>query len=322
LVATFRFEVMPEIKVEKYKDLEIPFEPTEFKAEMVDGTIKEFQEQMATTKEVEGEIAAGDIVTAKIGFIDEDGKISKEIEREFVVNDNPYCKSFNNKVIGSKVGDEFDNMLFTKSANSKDSEIGEKFYGKDFHITILSANQKELPEINDEFAKDMEYDSLSHLRETVESELKKKLENEDKEKLRSAIIGELIKQNPFELPHSIVHKYAEDMAKPYAEAYKMEIDQLLPMYEQLADFNMKSHYLINEIKQLEDIKFTEDDREKLIAAEAAKAGEELEKYKELNKSKLESQDFLYIAEEEKVLDLIKESSKFVEVPQEKTEEEK
>jgi len=85
---------------------------------------------------------------------------------------------------------------------------------------------------------------------------------------------------------------------------------------------MKSHYLINEIKQLEDIKFTEDDREKLIAAEAAKAGEELEKYKELNKSKLESQDFLYIAEEEKVLDLIKESSKFVEVPQEKTEEEK
>src|SRR6056297_2386204 len=78
LVATFRFEVMPEIKVEKYKDLEIPFEPTEFKAEMVDGTIKEFQEQMATTKEVEGEIAAGDIVKAKIGFIDEDGKISKE----------------------------------------------------------------------------------------------------------------------------------------------------------------------------------------------------------------------------------------------------
>jgi len=239
-----------------------------------------------------------------------------------VVDDNPYCKSFNNKVIGSKVGDEFDNMLFTKSADTKDSEIGDKFYGKDFHITILSAKVKELPALNDEFAKDLEYDSLQDLRETIETELKKKLENEDKDKLRSAIIGELIKQNPFEMPHSLVHKYAEDMAKPYAEAYNMEIDKLLPMYEPLAEFNMKSHYLIEEIKKLEEIKFEEADRAELIAAEAAQAGEDVEKFKELNKSRIESRDFLYIAEEEKVLDIIKASSKFVDVPQENSEEEK
>lgn len=321
LVAVFRFEVMPVIEVKKYKELEIPFEATEFKAEMIEDTLADFQNNMAVEKTVEGEIAAGNIVKASVGFISEEGEVTKTIEREFVVDDNSYCKSFNKKLIGSKVGDEFTNMLFTKSATTEDNEIGDKFRGKDFQIKILEAKDKELPEINDEFAKDLEYDSLEDLRNTVETELKKKIENEEKDRLRSAIISELIAQNPIEMPKSLIKKYAEDMAKPYAEAYKMEVEKLLPMYEQLADFNMKSHYMIEEIKKLENIKFTETDKEALIESEAKIAEMDVEKYKEMNKSKIESKDFLYIAEEEKVMEIIRESSKLVAPPKEKNTEE-
>jgi len=320
LVATFRFEVMPTIEVKKYKELEIPFEPAEFKPEMVEDTLADFQKNMATEKSVEGEIAEGNTVKARIGFIGEDGEITKSIEREFVVGNNPYCKSFNEKVIGSKVGDEFNSILFEETATTEDEELGGKLRGKEFKITILEANETELPEIDEDFAKDLEYDSLEDLRNTIEDEIKKKIEQENKDNLRAAIISTLVKENPLEMPKSFVTKYAEDMAKPYAEAYNIEIEKLLPMYEQMADFNMKTHYILEEIKKLENIKFTEEDKEKLIEAEAKAADMDIEKYKELNAAKIDSNDYLYIAEEEKVLDIIKESSKFVPVPKEEKAE--
>jgi trigger factor len=319
LVATFRFEVMPIIEIKKYKDLEIPFEAAEFKPEMVEETIADFQKNMAIEKSVEGEIAEGNIVRAKIDFIGENGEVTKSIEREFAVGNNPYSETFNEKVAGSKVGDEFNSILFDENAATEDDELGGKFRGKEFKITILEANEKELPEVNDDFAKDLEYDSLEDLRNTIEIEVKKKIEQENKDNLRAAIIRTLVDENPLEMPKSFIKKYAEDMARPYAEAYGFDIEKLLPMYEQMADFNMKSHYILEEIKKLENIKFTDEDKEKLIEAEAKSADMELEKYKELNAAKIDSKDYLYIAEEEKVLDIIKESSKFVPIKKEETE---
>ena len=112
------------------------------------------------------------------------------------------------------------------------------------------------------------------------------------------------------------------MAKPYAEAYKMEIEQLLPMYTQLAEFNMKSHYLMEELKKVCNIKFTDEDKTNYIAENAKISDMEIEKYEEINKSKLESSDFIYMLEEDKMIDLIKETATFVPYPKEETQEEK
>ena len=315
LVATFRFEVMPKIEVKNYNNLEIPFEETKFEEKMIDETIQDFREKMATEKEIEDKIEEGHTVKATIGFLDEEGNISKEINREFIASDNVYCKSFNNKIIGSKVGDDFTSILFTKSETTNDEEIGEKFRGADFNVKIDSASEKELPELNDEFAKDLEYDSVAQLRETIETELKKKLEQENREQLHNAIVSKLIKENPFELPASLIDKYAEDMAKPYAEAYKMDVEKLIPMYKSLAEFNMKSHYLIEELKKVENINITDEDKEALIAEDAKNANMDLEKFKEVNKSQIESKDFKYIAEEKKLFDLIKKTAKYVALPE-------
>lgn len=315
LKATFKFEVMPEIEIEKYKDLEVPYEKTEFKKDMIDGTLEEYQNQLA--KEIDVETAKeSDKITVSVKFLDDDDKVTKEIDREFVLNDNPYCKSFNKKVEDSKVGDEFKAKLFTKSQESKDEDITDKFKDREFGVEIKSIKRKELPELNDDFAKDLEYDSLDDLKVKIEEELKVKIKKDDKQKLKQALISKVLEVNPFEVPKSIVKKYAEDMAKPSAEQYNIELDKIVPMYEQMAEFNLKSHYAIEELKKQEKVEVSEEEIEAMISEAAENLNMEVEKYKKMYKKQIESDQFKYAAQEKKIIDILEKNSKFVPYPKE------
>ena len=315
LVVTFKYEVMPEIKVNKYKSLEIPFEPVKFKKDMIDATLDEYRNKMATETPVEIS-ETGCIIDATLKFLDENDKVTKEVNRKFVLGENQYSKSFNTKLTNLKVDDEVKTKLFTKSQKSEDSEIDNSIKDRDFLVKINTIKLKVIPEINDDFAKDLEYDSLKDLNSKVEEELKGKIEEDNKNNMKSAVLAQLIDENSFELPQSIVKQVAENMAKPYAEAYKMELDQMTQMYMSVAEFNLKGHYLIDEIKKLEDINISDEEKEIIIKEAAENVKMDIEKYKKMYKKQIESSDFTYAAEEDKVIEIIKESSRFVALPKE------
>ena len=315
LVVTFKYEVMPEIKVNKYKSLEIPFEPVKFKKDMIDATLDEYRNKMATETPVEIS-ETGCIIDATLKFLDENDKVTKEVNRKFVLGENQYSKSFNTKLTNLKVDDEVKTKLFTKSQKSEDSEIDNSIKDRDFLVKINTIKLKVIPEINDDFAKDLEYDSLKDLNSKVEEELKGKIEEDNKNNMKSAVLAQLIDENSFELPQSIVKQVAENMAKPYAEAYKMELDQMTQMYMSVAEFNLKGHYLIDEIKKIEEIKISDEEKEIIIKEAAENVNMDLEKYKKMYKKQIESSDFTYAAEEDKVIEIIKESSRFVALPKE------
>jgi len=315
LVVKFKYEVMPEIKVEKYKNLEIPFEAVKFKKEMVDATLDDYRNKMATETPIET-AETGSIIDATVKFLGENDEVTKEVNRKFVLGENQYAKTLNTKLTGTKVDDEIKTKLFTKSQKSTDNEIDNNIKDRDFLVKINAIKQKVVPEINDEFAKDLEYDSLKDLNNKIEEELKKKIEEDNKNNVKTAVLSKLIDENPFEIPQSIVMQVAENMAKPYAEQYKMELAQMTQMYMSVADFNLKGHYLIEEIKKLEKIKITDEEKEDIIKTAAANVDMELDKYKKVYKKQLESSDFTYAAEEDKIIELIKKSSKFVALPKE------
>lgn len=316
LVATFKYEVMPEIKIEKYKGLKIPYEETKFKKEMIDATIEDFRLRMANevTPETSEE---GDIIKATIKFLDDNGKVTKEIEREFTLGANSYSKPFNKKLTGVKVEYEVRTKLFTKTQDSSDNEISSNLKDRDFLVKVISIKRKELPELNDDFAKDLEYDSLTDLREKVSEELKTRLKKENAERKHNAIITKLIEENPFEVPPSMIKNYAENMAKPYVDAYKMELEKILPMYMGMAEYNLKSHFILDELKKIEKVEITAEDKEEIIKEAADNLKMELDKYKEMYKKQIMSDDFIYAAEEKKLLDLLEMKSKFVPYPKEK-----
>lgn len=321
LIITFMYEVMPEIKVNKYKELEIPFEPVKFKKKMINATLDEYRNKMAT--EVPVEIAeTGNIIEATFKFLNENDEVTKEVNRKFVLGENQYSNSFNTKLTGLKVDDEVKTKLFTKSQKSEDEDINNSIKDKEFLVKVNTIKRKDIPEINDDFAKDLEYDSLEDLNSKVEEELKVKIEEDNENNLKSAILAKLIEENSFELPKTIVKQVAENMAKPYAESYKMELEQMTQMYMGVAEFNLKGHYLIDEIKKIEEIKISDAEKEEIIKKAAENIKMDLNKYKKMYKKQIESNDFTYAAEEDKVIDIIKNSSKFVPLPKENNKKNK
>lgn len=314
LVAVYRYEVMPEIKVENYEGLEIPFEEAPFKPEMIDATLEDFRKQMGSEEDVEVATANGDIITAKFKFIDEDKNVTKEINRTFALGDNVYCASFNSKLAGSKIGDEVETLLFTKADKHKDDDVTSDFFGKKFLVEVIGIKRQILPEINDEFAKDLEYDSLDAMKVKLEEELKSRLAKENYNRKREAVLGKLIEANPFELPKSMLENYAQSMAKPYAEQYNMELEQLVPIYMHMAEFNMKSHYILDEYKKAVKLEVTEEDKEVIINEAAENMKIEPAKYKELYAKQIEDEDFVYAATEKKAIEQLAAGCTFVAVP--------
>lgn len=319
LVATFKFEVMPEIKIEKYKNLKVPFEETKFKKEMVDATIEDFRYRMGN--EITPETAEeNDFIKAIIKFLDDEGKITKEIEREFILGDNSYSKSFNIKLTWLKVDDEIKTKLFAKDQKTTDNEINEKFINKEFLVKIKSIKRRILPELNDEFAKDLEYNSLKELRKKVTEELKLKLKKENKERMRSSIIIKIIEENPFDVPKSVITNYAESLAKPYVKKYKIELEKIIPMYMGIAEYNLKSHLILEELKKKEKIEITDEDKEEIIKEAADNLKMKLDKYKEMYKKQIKSDEFKFAVEERKLIKFLEKHSKFVPYPKEKKEQ--
>ncbi|MDA3812817.1 MAG: hypothetical protein PF570_01055, partial [Candidatus Cloacimonetes bacterium] len=305
----------PEIKVEKYKGLKIPFEPVKFKNEMVEATLDEYRGKMATETAVDT-ADKGNIIEATFKFLSDKDEVTKEVNRKFILGENQYSKSLNTMLIGTKVNDEIKTKLFTKSQESQDKDITDNIKDRDFLVKINSIKRKDIPEVNDKFAKDLEYDSLKDLKTKVEEELKNKIEEDNKKNMKNAVLAQLVEENNLELPQSIVKQVAENMAKPYAEAYKMELDQMTQMYMGVAEFNLKGHYLVEEIKKIEKIRIPNEEKEEIIKQAAESVKMDVEKYKKMYKNQIESSDLTYAAEEDKVIELIKESSKFVALPKE------
>jgi trigger factor len=276
---------------------------------------------MATMEEVEGESEEGDTVEAVIKFLDDDGKVTKEVNRQFVIGDNVYCKNFNNKMTGIKAGTEVKTKLFTKSQKSEDEDIGENIKDREFLVEVKSIKRKILPELNDEFAKDLEYESVEEMRKQIEIELKKKLENDNEQEKKSAILNKLVEENPVEVPKSMVKYYAEQLAKPYAEAYKIDIEKIAPIYQQNAENDLKSHLIMQKIIEIENPEVTEKDMEITIEENAANMNMDVEKYKKMYKKQIESDDFQAAIKEKKIIKIIEESSKFVPLPKEEEKKE-
>ncbi len=318
--ATFRFEVKPEIKVDKYKELEVPFEKQELPDDAVDGTIEEMRRKMANIEETDKAVESGNIVNVDIQLPGEDGEYKDPFSRELAVGENQFSKEFNEKIIGLKKGEDFTAHLFEPKEDD-DSEL----LKKEAKVTVNAVKVEVLPEIDDDLAKDADYDSLDEMKEKIVEELQKNLDKENERALKDAITMKLISENPFDVPPSLVENYAMNMAKPMAQQYNIPVEQLLEGYKKLAEMEIKKYYIIDELKKVETFEITEDDKKDMIDELSANMNMTAEEYSEKYKSFVGTPDFEEAIKEKKLYKLIEESSTFVKLPEapaevEKTEE--
>ena len=202
------FEVLPEFELSDYKGLEIEVDKLEIGDAEVNKAIEEIRERAATFAPVEGRaIQDGDFAQLKLIGTPEGG--GEPVRAESVlchIGSEETLESFNENLRGAKAG-ETKNFAAKYPDDYPDPKLGGKTYN--YTVEVLGIKEKKMPELNDEFAKDVagekaEFTTLEEMRKKVREQLDAAREAKQGEQAREKILEVLIKKHDFPVPESLI----------------------------------------------------------------------------------------------------------------------
>ena len=288
------FEVLPEIQVEGYKDLRADKPEIAVTDEDVEAALTSLREQHATYSTVEGRaLAEGDFAQASMDGKPKDGKDVADAKANPVHMDDVLIEiggkntvpEFSQNLTGASTGDErtFD-VSYAEDISDK------RLAGKTFVYTVKvnGIKQKSLPELNDDFAKELgEFTSLDQvrkqIRENMEAEKRHTAEHAAKDKL----VAELVKRNDFEVPESLVDRQIDlrlerglralaAQGMKMEELKKMDLPRLRAGQRDQAVQDVKSSLLLERIADLEKINVSDEDVNQEVEALARQSKQTFE----------------------------------------------
>jgi trigger factor len=166
---------------------------------------------------VEREARDGDVVVVSYVPLDDTGqpRAAQRVENQpFELGAHAVVEDFENAVRGRKAGDEA-RAAIDYPAEYGDPELAGKRVA--FLLTVQGVKEKRLPELDDEFARDLGAESLDDLRARVRADLERRARDESENELRESLVEALIAAHPFEPPASLVERYRDAMWKDYEE---------------------------------------------------------------------------------------------------------
>ena len=316
LIFTAVVQTKPEVKPGKYKGIEIKKVEYNVSDKDINHELGHMQERNSRMVTVDDRaVENGDITVIDFeGFVD--GKAfegGKAEGHELTIGSNTFIPGFEDQIIGMKIDEEKDiNVKFPEEYFSKE------LAGKDatFKVKLHEIKKKELPELDDEFAKDVsEFDTLEELKKSIKDKIEKDNEQKQKYETEDAVIKAVCENIKVDIPSGMIESETEDMLKNIETrlSYQgLKLDQYLQImgktaeevkkeYEPQAIEAVKSRLMLEAVVKAEKIEATEDEiveKVKEMAKNYGKSDEELLKNENLRnyiKSGIETEkalDFL------------------------------
>jgi trigger factor len=211
---TLSFEILPQLEVKDYQGVDIAVEIKPVEDKDVDEALESMRNQFAQFTPIDGEIQDGHMVVMDVeGTFEGVAKKLNEDGVSFVVGSPEANESFSANVRGAKAGEErsFD-VTYPEDYHRK------RFAGKLVHyrVVVKEAKQKQLAELNDDFAKDLGVETIAKLRDRLRDDLITKGERDAEKKAREALIDEVVKRNPCDAPDCLVEEELENHARRMA----------------------------------------------------------------------------------------------------------
>ena len=274
LIFTATVQVKPEVKLGKYKGIELKKVEYTVKDEDINHELGHMQERNSRIVTVEDKpVEKGNIAVIDFeGFVDEKAFEGGKAEGyELEIGSNTFIPGFEDQIVGMKTGEEKDvKVKFPEEYFSKD------LAGKDavFKVTVHEIKKKELPALDDEFAKDVsEFDTLDELKADIKAKLEKDNKEKEKYETQDAVIKALCENTKVEIPSGMVEMEVDNMLKDFEQrlAYQgLKLDQYFKMmgkteeevrkeYEPQAIEGIKSRLAIEAVIKAEKIEA--DDKE-------------------------------------------------------------
>ncbi len=281
---TMECEVTPDFDLPEYKGLEIEVEPLKISPEDVDNRLEALRQMHVEVATKESGVAEkGDFVIIKYeGFLD--GKPLKDARNDAYPLDlgsSTLSPEFESGIIGMKAGEEKE-IEIAFAEDYPDKTVASKKVP--FKVLLKEVKQKRLPEVNDDFAKDVGFENMERLKEGIAAELQKEKETERKSKISEKIIDKLLEKSDIPVPGRLLEKRLTAMveeAKSRMKANKLgaeeerNIDNLLRKeLEPQAQRGIKAGILLARIAKEEQIGVDDSDVEGRIKkiAEETKRG--------------------------------------------------
>ena len=274
LVYTATVTTYPEIELGEYKGLDIKKAVYEVEDSEIEKQITEMQEKNARIEvKKEGNVAKGDIAIIDFkGYIDGvafEGGEGTDYSLE--IGSGTFIDNFEEQLIGLAVGEKKEVNVSFPEAYGKEELNGKPAM---FEVEIKSIKVKELPELDDEFAKDVSaVDSFEELKENLKKTLEKNNEEKAEREFEEAVITAIIENSKMDIPEVMVKKEIDAMMKDLEGRLKyqgLSLDQYMEFTgnttEKMRDFmkenaerKVKADLVLEAVSKAEEIKATEEE---------------------------------------------------------------
>ena len=280
------FEVLPEFALGNYKNLEIEMPEMQITDERVAETLAEMQQRAATFTPVEGRaVQNDDFVQVKLHGTPEGGGDPLQADSVLChVGAEETMEPFNENLRGANAGDH-KNFDVEYPADYPDAKLS----GKKFHysVDVLGVKTKTLPEINDEFAKDVsDAASLEELKKKIRESLEHERDHRQRELQREKVLAELVKLHAFPVPDSLVEhqmdvrleRVVRSLAQQGVDPRAVNVDwvSLRRRQEERARDDVKAELVVDRIATEEQIDVTEEELQHELEHVASHGGESAE----------------------------------------------
>ena len=332
-IFTAEVAVKPEVTLGEYKGLEVEVTPVEVTEEEVAAELKREQENNSRTIDVDDRaVAQGDMVTLDFeGFVDgvafEGGKGT---DYPLTIGSNSFIPGFEDQLVGAELNKEVEvNVTFPEDYHAND------LAGKAavFKCTVKAIKVKELPELDDEFAKDVsEFDTLAEYKADVEKKIRERKEGVAKREREDKAVDAVIANAQMDIPEAMIQNQIQQLMNDFVQrmqAQGLSIDQYYQftgldqakIQEQMRPQALKriqSRLVLEKVAEVENIQISDEKFEEELKTMADMYKMEVEKLKELMGDAEKEQMKKDIAVQEAVT-LVAESAKVVEKKEEAAE---
>jgi len=262
-------EVVPDIELKTYRGLSVEREVYEIDDQDVSDALNDVREKMAVMQPVESEAEEGHFVLADLQQVDATGVpiIGKKFkDRLFpITTNNSNNKELSEQLIGVKPGDK--RRIELGSVGNSHSDSLDKNQKDYFEVNVKEIKSKQLPELDDELAKDTgKFESLDELKADLRAKLTKQAQINARSHLRRRIIDEFLKKNSFDLPESMINNYLDVFVENAKKESKEEFneEELRNRYRPTAIWNLKWELLKDKLQGAENLTVTDEDKDSFI----------------------------------------------------------
>lgn len=295
-IFTAEVALKPEVTLGEYKGVEVPKAVVEVAESEVDAEVDREREKNGREIDVDDRaVENGDMVTLDFeGFVDGEAfEGGKGTDYPLTIGSGSFIPGFEEQLVGAKIGEETEvGVTFPEEYHA------EALKGKPavFKCTVHSIKVKELPEADDEFAKDVsEFDTLAEYKDDIRSKLLERKTNDAKRQKENKVVDKAVENASMEIPEAMINEQVRRMAEDFSrriesqgitlEQYMqftgMNPEQMLEQWKPEAEKRIKNSLVLEAIAKAENIEISDERVDEELAKMAESYKMEVDKLKEL-----------------------------------------